>query len=380
MTQTLSVYDPLFYAQEALIQVEKALGMAGRVYRGYDKNPHQKGSVISIRVPSTFTSQNAPATTANEIIASEVQITLDQWKEVRFALTDKELTYTGEQIITDHIRPAAYALADTIDQALNALYVKIPWVADNSSPCAVGDILSARKILFKNAVPLDDIHLQLGPTQESEFLALAAFSQSSGAGDVGVQTMQRGGLGMKFGFECFANQNVKSHTGGSCSDNAGAVDSGTTGYAIGATTIHCDGLESAGSVKIGDTVVFAGHTQRYAITADATATTGDIDLAIYPALKAAVAEDEVVTVTAGSKTEVGLAFHRNAFALAMAPLSELGGQLGAKIATVSDPRSGLSLRSRMWYDGTNSAVLVGIDVLYGVKCLDPNLACRLQDA
>ena len=60
MSNTLSVYDPLFYAQEALIQLEKALGMAGRVYRGYDKNPQQKGSVISITKPGTFTALAAP--------------------------------------------------------------------------------------------------------------------------------------------------------------------------------------------------------------------------------------------------------------------------------------------------------------------------------
>ena len=48
-TNTLSVYDPLFYAQEALIQLEKALGMAARVHRGYDKEPQSKGSIIKIR-------------------------------------------------------------------------------------------------------------------------------------------------------------------------------------------------------------------------------------------------------------------------------------------------------------------------------------------
>ena len=31
MPNVLSVYDPLFYAQEALIALEKALGMAGRL-------------------------------------------------------------------------------------------------------------------------------------------------------------------------------------------------------------------------------------------------------------------------------------------------------------------------------------------------------------
>jgi hypothetical protein len=102
MSNELSVYDPLFYSQEAIIQLHKNLGMAARVHRGYDKAPQQKGSVISISRPSTFTALAAPQS-AQAINAGEVQITLDQWYEVKFKLTDKELTYTTEKIITDHI-------------------------------------------------------------------------------------------------------------------------------------------------------------------------------------------------------------------------------------------------------------------------------------
>ena len=74
-----------------------------------------------------------------------------------------------------------------------------------------------------------------------------------------------------------------------------------------------------------------------------------------------------------------IAFHRNAFALAMAPLSDIGEQLGnARVATVSDPKSKLAMRSRIWYAPDTSAVKVALDVLYGVKCLDPNMACLLR--
>src|SRR5437763_1903914 len=125
-TNVLSVYDPLFYAQEAIIQLHKALGMAQRVHRGYDKSPQQKGSTIEISRPSTFTAQDAPSAD-QAISASSVAIVLDHWKEVKFSLTDKELTFTTEKIISDHIQPAAYALADDIDQKLVALYKFVPW-------------------------------------------------------------------------------------------------------------------------------------------------------------------------------------------------------------------------------------------------------------
>jgi hypothetical protein len=52
----------------------------------------------------------------------------------------------------------------------------------------------------------------------------------------------------------------------------------------------------------------------------------------------------------------------------------MGSELGAKIATITDPITGLSIRSRLFYVGDSSAVKVALDVLYGVKTLDPNLA------
>ena len=86
MSNVLSIYDPIWYSQEAILALEKALGLANRVYRGYDRTPQDIGSTIQIRVPSTFTTQNAPSS-AQDIKASYIPIVLDQWKEVNFKLT-----------------------------------------------------------------------------------------------------------------------------------------------------------------------------------------------------------------------------------------------------------------------------------------------------
>lgn len=373
MPNTLSVYDPLFYAQEALIQLEKALGMAGRVYRGYDKSPQQKGSIISISKPGTFTALAAPQA-AQDLTAGEVQITLDQWYEVKFGLTDKELTYTTEKIVSDHIRPAAYAIADKIDQQLCALYKDIPWSNTNSSPVAVSDFTANRRILNINAAPTDMRHLMLSPTQEEEALNLSAFSQWQGAGSAGVETQMRGSLGMKYGYEVFMNQNVQTHTTGVSADATGAL---TVAGTKGDTAISFDSVTSGGTFKKGDSFVIAGNSQRYVFTADFTATGGaKTDAPIFPALVQDYDNLSVVTITLLGG-EQGIGFHRNAFALAMAPLSEMGNGRGAQISTVTDPVTGLSLRARIFYDGTNSKNYVSIDALWGVKTLDPNLACRL---
>lgn len=374
-TNVLSVYDPLFYAQEAIIQLHKALGMSNRVHRGYDKAPQQKGSVIEISRPSTFTAQDAPSAD-QAVAAGAVAITLDQWKEVKFSLTDKELTFTTEKIITDHIQPAAYALADNIDQALCALYKDIPWYNVNGSPVAAADFTANRRIMNINAAPTENRHLMLSPVQEEESLNLTAFSQWQGAGDAGATTQMRGTLGMKYGYEVFMNQNVPTHTSGVAADATGAL---VGAHVAGQNTVSFNAVTAAGTFKKGDTFVITGNTQRYAFV-DATTTAdggGAVTSAtITPALVQNYADTTVITIVLQSG-EQGLGFHRNAFALAMAPLSELGNELGARIATVTDPVTSLSIRSRLFYMGDTSAVKVALDVLYGIKTLDPNLACRL---
>lgn len=190
MSNNLNLYNPLFYANESLIQLEKALGMANTVHRGYDKEPQQKGSTINISQPSTFVAQDAPST-AQDLNPDNVQISLDHWKEVKFGLSDKELTFTTEKIIQDHIRPATVALADAIDQSLAALYADIPWYYDVAATAGVTDITQTRKILFDNKVPLRDpamMHWMVDGDMEADLLGQTAFSQQQGAGDQGVAT------------------------------------------------------------------------------------------------------------------------------------------------------------------------------------------------
>ena len=380
MSNNLALYDPLFYAQEALIQLEKALGMAARVHRGYDKAPQQKGSTIKISQPGVFTAQDAPST-AQDLDPGQLEITLSYWREVKFALTDKEVTFTTEKIINDHIRPAAYALADDIDQRLCGLYTNVGNYYNVAGTPTIADVITARKKLNDLNAPAEDRHFMLGSQLEADFLGLSAFSQHQGAGLEGVGTQMRGSLGTKFGFEMFGNNNVAcggrpTAAAGVAADATGAL---VGNHAKGATTVAFDGVTAAGTFKAGDIFQIAGDTQYYTITADATADgAGAVAAtAISPALKVAASDNAVITFTLASKTE-SMAFHRHAFALAMAPLSEIGNGLGARIATVADPITNLALRSRMFYVGNDSKVYVALDVLYGVKCLNPNLAVRAR--
>lgn len=379
MANALGIYNPIFYAQEALIQLEAALGMAGRVHRGIEKERGTagKGDVINIRRPTSFTVNDAPAT-ATDLAPDTVALTLNQWREVKFQLTDKELTISEDRIISDHIRPAAVALADDIDTKLAALYKDIPWFEAVAAPMAVSDFTNAHQTMFDNKVPQNDggISMMLDGQMQNEALQLSAFTQQQGAGDQGVQSQMRGTLGTKFGMEVFANQNVQSHTRGTASVTA-VLTNGTP--ALGANELDLDASSLTGTVVPGDTFVIAGNTQRYAITNTVTASSNAMAAVQFvPGLAAAPGDGAAITLTLVTGTN-GIAFHKNAFALAMAPLSEMGNELGAKIATVNDPITNLAIRSRLFYIGDSSKVVVALDVLFGVKTLDPNLAVNMHN-
>ena len=379
MSNTLGNYDPIFYAQEALIQLHEALGFAGRVHRGYDPAPQQKGSVINITRPMSFEATDVNTSTGGttqELNPENVSITLNNWKEVKFGLTDKELSFTKEKIITDHIRPAAFGLAKAINKTLCDLYPKIPWYGAISSTPTVADITGIHTTLFNNKAPLDDLHFMVDGNVMGGLMALNAFATNEGAGQSGVNTQISGILGTRYGFEFFASQTVPGHTSGTMADTAGALNADAD---AGAESIVIKSLTDGQTLKKGDIIKIAGDTQQYCVTADKTVSSATT-VAITPPLAKKNLADAVVTVilpsgTGATKNQC-LAFHRHAFALAMAPLSDLGGQLGAKIATVSDPETNLAIRSRMWYEGNTSTIKVALDALWGVQVLNPNLCVR----
>ena len=380
MANTLGVYNPIFYAQEALVQLEKSLGMASRVYMGYDteRRAYGLGETINIKRPSTFTVADAPAT-AQDITTETVAMSLDNWREVKFKLTDKELAFTGERIIQDHIRPAAYALADDIDSKLVDLSFDVGNINTESGAFDKDTIPNfVRKPLFDAQAPIQDVgqlHFMVGGQEEAELLTDSAFSQHQGAGDSGVSTQLRGTLGTKFGFEVFANQNIATLSGVTdLTDLAGAVNGAVT---KGSTSVALDALQASGTIIRGTKITFAGDDTIYAVAADATITSNAATVTLSQGLKADISDNAVATLVNQDDGNQCLGFHRNAFGLVMAPLSEMGNELGANIATVSDPITGLSLRSRVYYVGNSSEVHVALDVLYGVKTLDPRLACRV---
>lgn len=401
MSNILGNYNPTFFANEALIQLFKALGMAGRVYRGFETERNttgrELGDTINIKRPSHFTAQtHVPnsGSTGQDVVGQNVSISLDQWKEVKFSLNDQELAYTSERIIADHITPAAYALGDKIDQDLHALGAKVGPKAFISGTASSSWITGPRQVLRNNDVPLTAgmMHYLVDSGVEAAFLDLGIFHEAriTGQGD-NTASLMNGSLGNRFGVEVFSTQNADV-------DGPTMTSTVTKSDASGDNILAVDGavLANVGSIllkdgtlietlKIGDTFVVAGDPTTYILTADTTLAAGAGTVTFYPALRKSAADSAVITFTVLNAIEESanlrnLMFHRNAFSLAFAPLPSTGDGKGADISTVTDPVSGLSVRARMWYDGDTAKNSVALDVLYGTQVLDPMLATQVRRA
>jgi len=376
MANYLGFYDPYFYANEALGLLYKQLGFARLVHRGYDKTPTQKGSTIRIRKPSSFSVEDMPGS-GQDITTGEIEVVVDKWRGNRWSINDKELSFTQEDIIREHIEPAVMAIAEDVDTKIAELAYQIPWYYAAAATAEVKDLTQLAKVMTDNKVPKGMRALAINSERSAGFQELPTFHQAN-TGANGVETQREGYLGRKFGFDIFENQSIVSTT-------AGALASVTqlqinAAAAVGATSLvfkDSDGALS-GTIGKGATFTIAGSTQRYAVTAAATVAANVVTVNISPALQVAVSGNENVTLRDVSKA-LNLAFHPSAIALAMAPLSDIGAKLGqAKMAVAMDPQTGLALRSRMWYEGATAKAFISLDCLFGLKVLDPNRAARLE--
>lgn len=371
-------YDPYFYASAALEQLNKRLGMAAFIHRDFENEKGMEpGSVIRLRRPGKFAAQNMPIAegSAADIVPDYLDLTVDQWKGVVFGLTDKELTFTRERVVNEHIDPAAIGVADAIDSSLQDLGLDVPWIVDDDGTTPINDFSNIKERLFLNLAPrAGDYFYQLDNVLQKRYEQQAVFYQANTGVD--AETLQRDGfLGRKFGFIMFGNQNEVTYTTGSITLSSPTVNGA---HVKGATSLAIAGSAGSGTATKGTVITITGDSQKYAITANVSVGASGFTASISPALAQAASGSEVVAFDQDAATSVGLAFRRNAFALAMAPLSTAGNGLGIRMATMADPITGLVLRTRLWGSGGLAKVFVGIDALWGRRTLDPNLAVRLQ--
>lgn len=397
-----TIITPSIIAKEALMQLENNLVMGKLVHREYKEEFTKVGSSVSIRKPVKFSVSDGATRSNQDVQEASTSITVDQRKHVSWKFSTNDLTMSIDQYSERYIQPAMIALANNVDAALTNLYkgVFANVGTAGTAPSTFLHFGAAAQRLDEMACPTEQRRLVLNPAA-----ALTAADMLKGTYNPEmVKGAIRGRtIGELAGFSTYMDQNIKRHTtgvwGGTPLVNGASQSvtyaAATHTYGSTSQTLNVDGLTvTTGAVKAGDVFTIAGVyqvnpvskdstgvLQEFVVQADGTANgSGQIALTISPAIitsgpfqtvDAAPADNAAITLKATHTAN--LAFHKNAFALVTVPL-ELPDGAAWK---ARESANGLSVRVVKDYDIDSDDEVIRLDILYGVKALYPELACRL---
>ena len=391
-------------AAEAVQILDNELVMAKQVFRGYEDdfdkkvNGYNVGETITIRKPTDFTVRDGAIAAAQDVTEGSLTMTLNKRKGVDFLFTSQDLTTKISEISDRIIRPAMVQLANQVDSDLMALYKDIPnWVGTPGQTIdAFSDFALAPKRLDTTSVPSDGRSAVLAPADYWGMLGSQTALYIQGANR---DAYRDGSLGSIGGVDTYMAQNVPTFTTGS--DLSGTVNqsivSTTTTYASVKTTNQQTITTSSVSMNAGDVFTIANvydcnpvtkaqlpHLKQFVCVSYAANS-----LVMSPAMiwtgafqNVAVASGTTDLNTAAI-TGVGTAstgypqnmvFRKNAFALVTKPLVSPPGAVDVGRQSYK----GLNVRVIPVYDGINDQSMWRLDILYGVKTIDPRQAVRVS--
>lgn len=402
---------PSIVAKTAVRILENELVMAGMVYRGYEDefdkkvNGYSAGDTITIRKPTDFTVRDGAVMSAQDVTEGKTTIVVDKQKGVDFAFTSKELTLNIDELAERVIKPAMVQLANQVDLDVMAEYKNIPnWVGTPGQTIdSFADFAKAPTRMDLGAVPQDTRSAVLSPT---DYWAMAGAQTALYMQNVAQGAYRKGRIGEIGGVDTYMSQNVPTHTVGPLGGTPlvnGAAQNVTyaTAKDTGTQSLITDGWTAAAAarVKAGDVFTLAGvfdvnpvtkqtlpHLKMFVVKADASSDgSGNATLTIAPPIitsgafqtvSAAPADNAVMTFigTAAIGYAQNLVFHKNAFALVVVPLVKPPGAVDVSRETYKN----INARVIPVYDGTNDKSAWRLDILYGVKTVDPRLAVRLS--
>ena len=207
---------------------------------------------------------------------------------------------------------------------------------------------------------------------EAAALNLAQFSDAEKRGS--ADTKVSGNVGRVFGIDWYGEDAIQTHTAGTAS----TIATNGSAYDVGVNSITMTYGTPGTGMLVGDVFTIAGDDQTYVVSAT-KATAGAVTFT--PGLKVALAASVTVVTPKGDHV-VNIAFHRDAFGLAMrapdAGIKELFGATTGNVlssVTLQDPVSKLVMRLEL-IRGYKMTIW-DVDCLWGTSLVDAAKACRL---
>jgi len=391
-----TLLTPTMVTRKALMILHQKLSFCGTIERQYDdsfaKDGAKIGTSLSIRLPSKFVSAVGATVTASDTIQSSVALTVGTQRNVAMNFLTSELTLSMDDFSDRVIDPAMAVIAagvesDAFQMALD-VYQQVG--SAGVSPTALLTYLQAMARLDNSLAPRTNRCIQMPPLDAATIVdALKGLFQD--------QTMiskqyREGIMGRTSGFDWYNNTLTPRFTNGNKVAAVTVSGAGQTG-----ATVTLGGLAGADTFKKGEvftmvgcnevhpeTKVDTGRLQKFVVTADGTSGGATLAVAISPSIVVTGATQNVsasptnggaVVFDGTASLNYGLivSYYKQAFAIAFADLyMPKGLDFGAR-----EVMDGISLRIIRDYTVLTDLIVTRVDVLYGVKTIRPELACRV---
>lgn len=402
-----TLLTPTIISKRALIQLDNNLVMGNLVYRDYESEfgPSKIGDTISIRRPVQFQVTDGVTLNLSDVQEGKLTLQINSQKHIGFSFPSSDLTLTIDAFEERYIKPAMIRLANQVDQDLMLLYRDVyNWVGTPGQLInSYQDWSLAPQRLDNQAVPTDKRSGLLSP--DDWYPMTGSLSGLFNPAMVAA-AVKDGAVPDLGGINIYKTQNVLTHTFGTFSgtplvNGAGQVSTYAAVKDTMTQNLITDGWGSGvTALKKGDSFTLAGvfgvnpvtkapqsYLQQFVVTADISDTAGNITMVISPAIitsgayqtvSAAPADNAAITMlgTTGGLYRQNMAFHKNAFALAMVPYEEAPS--GSGVAQSTERYKGLAATFTRGYDITNFREVYRFDLLYGVRAIDPRLATRVS--
>lgn len=377
MPNSLEAAMPRILAQ-GLVALRENTVMAKLVNTNFDVDARQKGSSVDVPIPSAMGDAedvvpSITQTAGYSITPTYVPIKLDKWKKKDFTMSDKDIAEVMEGYQNVQITEAARSLANAVDRDLLKLYTKVAGFSGVAGQTGfqredgtfglhkgLNPARDARKILNRQLAPIGDRRIILDVDAEANATALPEFLSATDSGS--TQTIEEAVIGRKLGFDWYMTQNTLTHN----TLLAGTITTAGAANIKDAKVLTVSGTTVAPAE--GDVFTIAGHEQSYVVGKDATLTSWPIT----PALTQVAPASSAIAIIASHV--VSLAFHRDAFALAVRPLLDVD-PVGNRIESFTDDESGLTMRLEISRE--NKQTRFSFDILYGCAAIRPECACRI---
>jgi hypothetical protein len=400
MAQTL--LTPTAVTREALRVLHQKLNFIGTINRQYDsqyaKEGAKIGSDLKIRLPNEYTVRTGKTIDVQDTAETSVTMTVATQKGVDLSFSSVERTMDIDDFSERYLVPAMSVLAANIESDAMSMYQQVyNEISDVGAAMTLADVLNASKVLTDNLAPYDNRTLNLS-TQMNVDLVTATSGLFNDQSKLAKNYREGRVASNSLGFQnIMENTLLPIHTTGS---DDGTGDHLASGVVSGGSVTT--GSEGAGTLAVGDIVTFdtvnavhpetkadLGVLKQFVVTAaySATATTLSVSpepiaTGAYQNISAAIANtdkinkvesDRSTAIGASADYQIGMAYHKDAFAFATADLVKPEG-VDFSSRQVLD---GISMRIVRAYDINNDQFPCRIDVLYGYKAIRPQLACRI---